>query len=152
MKIIRQAMLVTLILSTSGNVSCDKCNDTDAPITKPIYLKFVDEEGKNLVNATNGPYFIDTLKAMSETNERVVLRKKNNFDVSDPTFELVPNFNDAGHLIALIYFNKQDLDTLDITYKKMDNDCALIYEWGEFKYNGKSIGVNGLDNIFYVRK
>jgi hypothetical protein len=115
-------------------------------------LKFVDEEGKNLVNATNGPYFIDTLKAMSETNERVVLRKKNNFDVSDPTFELVPNFNDAGHLIALIYFNKQDLDTLDITYKKMDNDCALIYEWGEFKYNGKSIGVNGLDNIFYVRK
>jgi hypothetical protein len=115
-------------------------------------LKFVDEKGKNLVNDTNGPYFIDTLKAISETNGQVVLRKKVDFDISDPIFELVPNFDDSGHLIALIYFNKQDLDTLDITYKKLDNDCYLVYEWGEFKYNGKSIGVNELDDIFYIRK
>lgn len=152
MKTIRHAMLVALTLSMITSVSCDKCNDTDVPSTKPIYLKFVDENGKNLVNAKNGPYFPDTLKAMPVTNEQVVLRKKVNFDVNDPVFELVPNFNNPGHLTAIVYLNMQDLDTLDITYKKMNSDCSLAYEWSEFKYNGKDREVNWLDNIFYIRK
>ena len=148
----RKTFLVFVISVTTFNVSCDKCGDTDRRETKPIYLKLVNETGMNLVDPVKGPYFPDSIKIISSKGKKIELRRRIDSDPNDPIFQLISDFNDEGHLLAPIYLDKKNTDTLEVKYKRMDNKCARVYEFGEFKYNGQLVKMNGWDNILYIVK
>jgi hypothetical protein len=152
MKIVRKVSLIFIIVAANNIMACDRCNDADRRETKPIYIKLINEENVNLVDAIKGPYFPDSVKIISELSRNVKLRKRIDSNANDPVFELVINFNDSGYLLAPIYLDRNNSDTIEINYKKLDNECATVYEFEKIKYNGKSVEVNEWDNILYIKK
>jgi len=136
----RKTLLGSALLSLIFLSGCENCDTTDPMTSSYFTLKFVDINGKNLVNASSGPYYPDSVRAFVKDNSALSFQIQEGGGLTETQYVCMPPFSEAGKTELYFHLNQQDMDTLLISYKAVMQKCGGTYFiYTAFHFNGKGI-------------
>lgn len=146
--------LLFLVAFSFAFTACDNCSDTvDAAVTPPMRFSIVDTNGDNLVDSTQSGYSADSIQLFdSEHKEWIVLNKEYLTVAGGFVFLVDFRKNNSGKTSLILQFNSQDSDTLDVWYRQTNNKCFIIYEYTDFKHNGKDVQKSPVHSALLITK
>lgn len=120
-------------------LACGDCSDMDMRATAPISFSIVDQNGSDLIGSAPR-YSIDSVMLFDfDRGKRVKVTNVYFPGLKSYVFYADCDKNAQGKSSLRLQFNSQDSDTLDVWYEKEKNDCANVYRYTQFQYNGESV-------------
>lgn len=120
--------------------ACGDCSDMDMRATAPISFSIVDDNGNDLVGSAQPRYSVDSIMLFEfDGGKRVKVTNVYFPGLKSYVFYADCDKNAQGKSSLRLQFNSRDSDTLDVWYEKEKNECANVYRYTQFQYNGESV-------------
>ena len=137
-----------------GFLACNDCSDTiDAPVTTPIRFSIVSPDGENLVDKNQSRYSADSI-TLFDTQEKEWIYLVKEYVPAAKGYVFLGDCakNKNGQSSLILQLNSFDSDTLDVSYKQIDNKCFLLYEYTSFQHNGRDLQQSPITSALLIIK